>query len=742
MWWVLRFFVGRADRRAAASFSTCWTSVSRRESDLPRRFLTPRRAGPSGQHGGRVLGRGCWMTGGGYAAVAAAVYRRFARQIRLHPRQRVRLAIQEEVRREFERPPPANEATRARAMARSLVALTWLRRASANPKSTEGRSCTSSWGSATPWCDGERLSRSSRKRRGSARRRGRGRRSWSSCARHTDRSRISSAFGVSPANTGRRNSAREAPARGGVAREGARHASARISALELTRHGRKLDFALAPRARFSGAGSPASSPAEMVNFKLARGPNSLMGVAATPEARDGAYVNKQTLRAHEQGAVPLRVVPLEKLPECGAPRDVALLHPECALALASESSGSPGLLPAVLLTLEAGSDYVLRAAGHAAVPPGCLALDEEMRYNVHVAEEQTAAFKTFAPTNDERRPLWGVDLEVRLLRAGRATTNPARGENRDERREDDGVGNGDDDDDDDDDDGDDSISDSASDSISDSASDSASDSISDSASDSISDSASTLVAVSATTAAAVPSSSVTVDGAAPPLAAPIVSPVGGSPWANSSRRRTPRPAFAFESASPASTSYPPPRPLSPSATIVSAASSTRARRCFSTPRATIDPGRRWGARARHRFAFSSGRGRRGGGGGGGGGGDGDGDHKRRGGVSRAQISPQAVHRADAGDSRRRRRAPRAVENASSGRRRADRSLGRDRRSRTKRRSRTRSRTSDFRPRTRDFRPRTRDSRTRTENGRAARRRDGGRGRGLRRFRPRVGVVGG
>ena len=65
-----------------------------------------------------------------------------------------------------------------------------------------------------------------------------------------------------------------------------------------------------------------------------------------------------------------------------------------------------------------------------------------MRYNVHVAEEQTAAFKTFAPTNDERRPLWGVDLEVRLLRAGRATTNPARGENRDERREDDGVGNG------------------------------------------------------------------------------------------------------------------------------------------------------------------------------------------------------------------------------------------------------------------------------------------------------------
>ena len=182
----------------------------------------------------------------------------------------------------------------------------------------------------------------------------------------------------------------------------------------------------------------------MVNFKLARGPNSLMGVAATPEARDGAYVNKQTLRAREEGAIPLRVVPLEKLPADGAPRDVALLHPECALV--SEASGSRGHLPAVLLTLEAGSDCVLRAAGHPAVPPGCLALNEEMRYNVHVAEDQTAAFKAFAPTDDERRPLWGVDLEVRLLRREHATKSLARSENRDERREDeveDGDGDGD-----------------------------------------------------------------------------------------------------------------------------------------------------------------------------------------------------------------------------------------------------------------------------------------------------------
>ena len=71
----------------------------------------------------------------------------------------------EEARREFERPPPANEATRARAMARSLVALTWLRRASANPKSTEGEILYQPMGQRDSWCDGERLSRSSRKRR-------------------------------------------------------------------------------------------------------------------------------------------------------------------------------------------------------------------------------------------------------------------------------------------------------------------------------------------------------------------------------------------------------------------------------------------------------------------------------------------------------------------------------------------------------------------------------------------------
>ena len=46
----------------------------------------------------------------------------------------------------------------------------------------------------------------------------------------------------------------------------------------------------------------------MVNFKLARGPNSLTGVAAPPAETEGAYVNKKTLRSLA-GAETLRVFP-------------------------------------------------------------------------------------------------------------------------------------------------------------------------------------------------------------------------------------------------------------------------------------------------------------------------------------------------------------------------------------------------------------------------------------------------
>jgi len=36
----------------------------------------------------------------------------------------------------------------------------------------------------------------------------------------------------------------------------------------------------------------------MVNFKLARGPNSLSGVGLTPEEQPGAYVSKKTKATH------------------------------------------------------------------------------------------------------------------------------------------------------------------------------------------------------------------------------------------------------------------------------------------------------------------------------------------------------------------------------------------------------------------------------------------------------------
>jgi len=75
---------------------------------------------------------------GTYAAVAAAMYRRFQRQIRTHPRHRVKLALYEETRVAFERPACGDETSRTRAMSRAVLALTWLRRAALNPKSTEG----------------------------------------------------------------------------------------------------------------------------------------------------------------------------------------------------------------------------------------------------------------------------------------------------------------------------------------------------------------------------------------------------------------------------------------------------------------------------------------------------------------------------------------------------------------------------------------------------------------------------
>jgi hypothetical protein len=75
---------------------------------------------------------------GSYAAVAAGLYRRFHRQIKSHPRHRVKLALFQETRLAFEKVPPADEASQIKAIASAVLALTWLRKASADPLSTEG----------------------------------------------------------------------------------------------------------------------------------------------------------------------------------------------------------------------------------------------------------------------------------------------------------------------------------------------------------------------------------------------------------------------------------------------------------------------------------------------------------------------------------------------------------------------------------------------------------------------------
>ena len=174
----------------------------------------------------------------------------------------------------------------------------------------------------------------------------------------------------------------------------------------------------------------------MVNFKMPRGPNSLVGNAPKPEERDGEYVSKKALRS-AAGSVSLRVVANA---EADGP---ARLHPACPLLAHADDRG------VVLLVLEAGSDCVLRAcvaSSEYACPAGCLALSEEQRINVHVAEDQTASFKAFEPPFDAPTDLFDIELEVRLLRRG-GSPSARRGRC-------DGDGGGDDEDDDSDDDSD------------------------------------------------------------------------------------------------------------------------------------------------------------------------------------------------------------------------------------------------------------------------------------------------
>ena len=152
----------------------------------------------------------------------------------------------------------------------------------------------------------------------------------------------------------------------------------------------------------------------MVNFKMSRGPNSLMGVAAAPEEKEGSYVSTRVLgsRHHKSAeAHPLRVHCSEKLArDTGAslPRGVAWLHPTHPLV--SDKGYAH-------ITLEGGADCVLRASVSAAVPStDAIALADEDRYNCHVAEDQTANFVRFAPPADEMHDLVDVEIEARVMR--------------------------------------------------------------------------------------------------------------------------------------------------------------------------------------------------------------------------------------------------------------------------------------------------------------------------------------
>ena len=76
-----------------------------------------------------------------HAAAATALYRRFLRVLRAHPRHRVKLALLDETRAAFALRPrtsSSSSSTRASALALGMLALTFLKRAGANARGPEG----------------------------------------------------------------------------------------------------------------------------------------------------------------------------------------------------------------------------------------------------------------------------------------------------------------------------------------------------------------------------------------------------------------------------------------------------------------------------------------------------------------------------------------------------------------------------------------------------------------------------
>lgn len=101
----------------------------------------------------------------------------------------------------------------------------------------------------------------------------------------------------------------------------------------------------------------------------------------------------------------LRILAKEKL-EVALSTGMAAINPDDAAVVLPSTSG--------LFVLKSGSDCVLSVGASPQIPPGCIALDEAQRYNLHVAEGGEHGFVPFVPPEEFAL----VDLigEVRLWR--------------------------------------------------------------------------------------------------------------------------------------------------------------------------------------------------------------------------------------------------------------------------------------------------------------------------------------
>ncbi|KAK9814395.1 hypothetical protein WJX72_005174 [[Myrmecia] bisecta] len=124
---------------------------------------------------------------------------------------------------------------------------------------------------------------------------------------------------------------------------------------------------------------------------------------------------KQTAKLEELPELPLRVISLEDVSVATCAGGCVLIHPE------TSEAWSPAVQPTSLVALSSGSDCVFTARADAAVPIGCIALDEAQQHNLHVAPAEVYNFSVFCPPKNEEFELCEVDAEVRLLKSREAS---------------------------------------------------------------------------------------------------------------------------------------------------------------------------------------------------------------------------------------------------------------------------------------------------------------------------------